>query len=112
MNLKKAIAGVCLGVLLLTGGCGQNQSNTQQKQDTTEQNKTQSQEAAVAQTEASSENGDAEGQSQAEASRDIFAMDTYMSVTAFGENADAAVDAAQAEIERLDAMLSTGNGDS
>ena len=112
MNLKKAIAGVCLGVLLLTGGCGQNQSNTQQKQDTTEQNTTQAQEAAVAQTEASSENGDAEGQSQAEASRDIFAMDTYMSVTAFGENADAAVDAAQAEIERLDAMLSTGNGDS
>ena len=112
MNLKKAIAGVCLGVLLLTGGCGQNQSNTQQKQDTTEQNTTQAQEAAVAQTEASSENGDEDGQSQAEASRDIFAMDTYMSVTAFGENADAAVDAAQAEIERLDAMLSTGNGDS
>lgn len=112
MNLKKAIAGVCLGVLLLTGGCGQNQSNTQQKQDTTEQNTTQAQEAAVAQTEASSENGDAEGQSQAEASRDIFAMDTYMSVTAFGENADEAVDTAQAEIERLDAMLSTGNGDS
>ena len=112
MNLKKAIAGVCLGALLLIGGCGQNQSNTQQKQDTTEQNTTQAQEAAVAQTEASSENGDADGQSQAEASRDIFAMDTYMSVTAFGENADAAVDAAQAEIERLDAMLSTGNGDS
>lgn len=112
MNLKKAIAGVCLGALLLTGGCGQNQSNTQQKQDTTEQNTTQAQEAAVAQTEASSENGDAEGQSQAEASRDIFAMDTYMSVTAFGENADEAVDTAQAEIERLDAMLSTGNGDS
>lgn len=112
MNLKKAIAGVCLGVLLLTGGCGQNQSNTQQKQDTTEQNTTQAQEAAVAQTEASSENGDADGQSQAEASRDIFAMDTYMSVTAFGENADEAVDTAQAEIERLDAMLSTGNGDS
>lgn len=112
MNLKKAIAGVCLGAVLLTGGCGQNQSNTQQKQDTTEQDTTQAQEAAVAQTEASSENADADGQSQEEASRDIFAMDTYMSVTAFGENADAAVDAAQAEIERLDAMLSTGNADS
>lgn len=112
MNLKKAIAGVCLGALLLTGGCGQNQSNTQQKQDTTEQNTTQAQEAAVAQTEASSENSDADDPSQAEASRDIFAMDTYMSVTAFGENADAAVDTAQAEIERLDAMLATGNGDS
>lgn len=112
MNLKKAIAGVCLGALLLTGGCGQKQSDTQQKQDTTEQNTTQAQEAAVAQTEASSENSDADDPSQAEASRDIFAMDTYMSVTAFGENADAAVDTAQAEIERLDAMLATGNGDS
>lgn len=104
MSLKKAIAGVCLGALLLTGGCGQNQSNTQQIKDTA-----QAQETAGVETEASSENGDP---SQAEASRDIFAMDTYMSVTAFGENADAAVGTAQAEIERLDAMLSTGNGDS
>lgn len=109
MNLKKAITSVCLGALLLTGGCGQNQSNTQQKQETTEQNTAQAWEAAGVETEASSENGDP---SQAEASRDIFAMDTYMTVTAFGENADAAVDAAQAEIERLDALLSTGNGDS
>lgn len=109
MNLKKTIAGVCLGALLLTGGCGQKQSNTQQIQDTAEQNTAQAQKAAGGETEASSENGDP---SQEEASRDIFAMDTYMSVTAFGENADAAVDAAQAEIERLDAMLSTGNADS
>lgn len=109
MNLKKAIAGVCMGALLLTGGCGQNRSNTQQKQETTEQNTAQAQEAAEVETEASSENGDP---SQAEASRDIFAMDTYMSVTAYGEGADAAVDAAQAEIERLDALLSTGNEDS
>lgn len=104
MSLKKAIAGVCLGALLLTGGCGQKQSNTQQIKDTA-----QAQETAGVETEASSENGEP---SQAEASRDIFAMDTYMSVTAFGENADAAVDTAQAEIERLDAMLATGNGDS
>lgn len=104
MSLKKAIAGVCLGALLLTGGCGQKQSNTQQIKDTA-----QAQETAGVETEASSENDDP---SQAEASRDIFAMDTYMSVTAFGENADAAVDTAQAEIERLDAMLATGNGDS
>lgn len=35
-----------------------------------------------------------------------------MTVTAYGENAEAAVDAAQAEIERLDALLSTGDADS
>lgn len=47
-----------------------------------------------------------------QASRDIFAMDTYMTVTAYGQEAEAAVDAAIAEIERLDALLSTGNDDS
>lgn len=80
MNLKKAIAGVCLGVLLLTGGCGQNQSNTQQKQDTTEQNTTQAQEALWHRQKHRQRMAMPEGQSQAEASRDIFAMDTYMSV--------------------------------
>lgn len=40
--------------------------------------------------------------------RDFFAMDTVMQVQAYGENAEKAVDAAQAEVERLDALLSTG----
>lgn len=35
-------------------------------------------------------------------------MDTYMTVTAYGPNAEMAVDQAQQEIERLDALLSTG----
>ena len=35
-------------------------------------------------------------------------MDTYMTVTAYGPNAETAVDQAQQEIERLDALLSTG----
>ena len=39
-------------------------------------------------------------------------MDTYMTVTAYGENAEVAVDAAEVEIERLDALLSTGDADS
>ena len=45
-------------------------------------------------------------------SREIFAMNTYMTVTAYGENAQEAVDAAEEEILRLDALLSTGNEDS
>ena len=45
-------------------------------------------------------------------SRDFFAMDTYMTVTAYGENAAEATEAAEAEVSRLDAMLSTGNKDS
>lgn len=45
-------------------------------------------------------------------SQDIFAMDTYMTVTAYGEKCEEAVDAAVAEIERLDDLLSTGSDDS
>lgn len=46
------------------------------------------------------------------ATRDIFAMDTYMSITAYGEKCEEAADAAEAEIKRLDELLSTGSDDS
>lgn len=39
------------------------------------------------------------------ATQDVFAMDTYMTVTAYGDGAEEAVSAAIAEIERLDALL-------
>lgn len=45
-------------------------------------------------------------------SRDIFAMDTYMSLTATGERASEALDAAAEEIERLDDLFSVGNPES
>ena len=45
-------------------------------------------------------------------SEDIFAMDTYMTVSAYGEHGEEAVSAAVAEIQRLDALLSTGKDDS
>mgnify|MGYP002304298697 CR=1 FL=1 len=45
-------------------------------------------------------------------SSDIFAMDTYMSLTAYGAKAQDAVTAAVHEIQRLDAMFSVGNTDS
>lgn len=40
--------------------------------------------------------------------KDIFAMDTYMTVTAYGENAKQGVEAGIAEIQRLDELLSIG----
>lgn len=46
------------------------------------------------------------------ANRDFFAMDTYMTVTAYGERAAEATEAAETEVMRLDRMLSTGNADS
>ena len=45
-------------------------------------------------------------------SQEIFAMDTYMTVTAYGDNAQKGVSDAIAEIERLDNLLSIGKEDS
>lgn len=45
----------------------------------------------------------------ASATKNVFAMDTYMEITAYGRNCDKAVEAAAEEIERLDALLSTGS---
>ena len=46
------------------------------------------------------------------ASRDFFAMDTYMSVLAYGENAENAVDDAVKEVNRLEQLLSAADPDS
>ena len=92
MKLKniKCLLAVCLYASALLVGCGQKtDSKTADKSET------------------SSESAQNQSEDIQEASRDVFAMDTYMTVTAYGENAEAAVDAAQAEIERLDALLST-----
>lgn len=45
-------------------------------------------------------------------SQEIFAMDTYMTVTAYGDNAQKGVTDAIAEIQRLDNLLSIGKKDS
>lgn len=55
---------------------------------------------------------ESQAQSQEPFSRDVFAMDTYMTVTAYGDSAQNAVDEAVAEIERLDGILSTGDENS
>lgn len=44
--------------------------------------------------------------------KQLFAMDTYMTFEARGENAEEAVDAAIEEVKRLDALLSTGSASS
>lgn len=45
-------------------------------------------------------------------SQDVFAMDTYMTVTAYGDAAQEAVSDAVEEIHRLDGLLSTGDENS
>lgn len=44
--------------------------------------------------------------------RQLFAMDTLMEFTAYGRNAETAVEAAMQEVRRLDALLSAENPDS
>ena len=46
------------------------------------------------------------------ATQDVFAMDTYMTVTAYGNECEDAVQAAVDEINRLDNLWSVGNSDS
>lgn len=83
--MKKKITAILMVILIMimAAGCGQQQK--------TEQTATESEESAT---------------------QDIFAMDTYMSVTAYGADSKSAVSDAIAEIERLDALLSTGETDS
>lgn len=51
-------------------------------------------------------------ENQKESSIDVDAMDTYMTLKAYGKNRDEALDAAKMEIERLDDLWSVGNSDS
>jgi len=46
------------------------------------------------------------------AKRDVFAMDTFMTMTAYGPGAEAALEQGEAEIRRLDSLFSTGKPDS
>lgn len=54
----------------------------------------------------------AEGDAGASSTRYLTAMDTVMSLTAYGENRDGALEEAIAEIQRLDNLLSIGNENS
>ena len=52
------------------------------------------------------------GQSSEPISRDVFAMDTYMTLTAYGKDAQAALDEAEQELLRLDESLAAEREDS
>lgn len=77
MKLKKEFLLLCLCTAILMNGCGQSAKNTTNTIQNVDKD-----------TEKEAEN------ETTEASKDIFAMDTYMTVTAYGENAQKAVDEA------------------
>ena len=81
----------CLGIF----GCGCAET-------TSDESSTASSEATTATTQSTDE----------KTTRDLFAMDTYITLTAYGNNAEAGISAAEACIQDLDARLSTGNTES
>lgn len=95
--------GLCTGC---TAGNTADAKGANQKSSVTERSVSEeSQTTAISATQQSTEN-------LPQASRDIFAMDTVMSVTAYGEEAEDAAVAAVDEINRLDTLFSVGNADS
>lgn len=122
--MKKFTGVLCVMGLVLISGCNntksegklQNSSIVEQKQtDDTETSNVEDEGTGLDNTDSESaqsagtKSDDIETRS---AQKDVFAMDTYMTVTAYGEQAEAATDAAIEEIERLDDLLSTGDENS
>lgn len=87
---KAKILAVCLGAAIILAGCSSAKTDT----------------AATSET---SVEADTTVSSSDPISKEIYAMDTVMTVSAYGDNAQKAVDDAEAEIERLDALLTTGS---
>ena len=111
MKLKKALL-VCLIPAFVISGCGKTTTdeaeNTTKQETTAEESAQDEQEMESTEAETSGEDADEE----AEVSKDLFAMDTYMTLTAYGEHAQEAVDKAAERVEELDALLSTGDENS
>lgn len=93
-KLRLILASAVVASMLLTG-CG-TASDTKHTGSTSETQTTNSTTASSAEP----------------VSQEIFAMDTYMTVTAYGDNAQKGVTDAVAEIQRLDNLLSIGKEDS
>ncbi len=107
----------CILAVVLFAGCSSTASSTKAQSQSSQSSETEESSSAVSSSEESSiedsgEESNTESSQSDSASRDVFAMDTYMTVTAYGEDAEEAVDAAAAEIERLDALFSVGDEDS
>ena len=111
MKLKKALL-VCLIPAFVISGCGKTTTdeaeNTMKQETTAEESAQDEQETESTESETSGEDADEE----AEVSKELFAMDTYMTLTAYGEHAQEAVDKAAERVEALDALLSTGDTNS
>ena len=96
---NKVLSVVMIGICLVAAGCGfTDNTSTQSNMDLT--------------LEKESEDSASGKDNEVVATRDIFAMDTYMTLSAYGEHGEQAVEQAEQLIEELDERLSTGNPES
>ena len=117
---KKYILGLLC--LMLAAGCGAKSGAASAENRSSAANAVSESYAADTENENREANTNRESESRAaantdtnevpSASADIFAMDTYMTVTCYGEKCEEALAAAEAEIQRLDDLLSVGKEDS
>lgn len=101
INYRKKVMTISLLIVLITGmfsGCNMS-GNTE---------KTNKEKAMEQTTQIKSGPNTKAKASDKSASRDIFAMDTYMTLTAYGENAEKGLDAAVEEINKIEQLVSTG----
>lgn len=94
---KRLILVMMTFTLLLFTACGSSSSDTNHLPGKNKQD---------------SQKGATNSQDMTEYSKEVFAMDTYMTITAYGEKAQEAVEEAESEIQRLDALWSIGIADS
>ena len=104
INFRKKAVVMLLTTVFTAGmlsGCGTSGDTEKSKNDSRK---------AVEQTTQAEVDTDRKSQNEEDESesRDIFAMDTYMTLTAYGKNAKKALDAAVDEINNIEQLVSTG----
>ncbi len=105
MRIKSMLSiSFCILALCL-GGC-QGSAEAEEAAAGTENSQTETATEEPEDTEEGQEEEDSDSAAEDPVIRDIFAMDTYMTLTIYGENAEEAADAASEEIQRLDTLLS------
>ena len=104
INFRKKAVAMLLATVFTAGmlsGCGTSGDTEKSKNDSRKAVEQTTQ--AEADTDRKSQNEEDESES-----RDIFAMDTYMTLTAYGKNAKKALDEAVDEINNIEQLVSTG----
>lgn len=108
LNRKYRCMAACALLSAVMGACAISKTEGLQSKNMAENRERQLRENGAERKESDEKSLEKIPEESAKASHDLFAMDTYMTVTAYGEYAEEAVGKAEEEILRLDALLSTG----